>query len=86
MRLRKQELGERNIIGKRVTLARNNKNMKQKELLAKLQVNGIDINASALSKLEGQVRHVTDIELVVLADVLGVSVSWLLNIEGRNNE
>lgn len=78
MRCRKQELGNRNIIGKRVTQARISKNMKQKELLAKLQVNGIDINGSALSKLEGQVRYVTDFELLVIAKVLGVSVDWLL--------
>lgn len=78
MRPRKQTLGDRNIIGARVTMARKRQGMKQKELLAQLQVNGIEMNAAALSKLEGQTRSVTDIELVVLADVLEVSVDWLL--------
>ncbi len=55
--------------------------MKQKELLAQLQVSGVDMNASGLSKLEGQVRHVTDFELVALADILSVSVNWLLGRE-----
>ena len=40
MRLRKQELGTRNLIGARVETARKKKGMKQKELLAQLQVNG----------------------------------------------
>jgi transcriptional regulator with XRE-family HTH domain len=78
MRLRKQALGNRNLIGERVEMARKKQGMKQKQLLAQLQVNGVDMNASGLSKLEGQIRYVTDIELVALADILGVSVDWLL--------
>ena len=78
MRLRKQELGSRNLVGARVEMARKSQGMKQKELLAQLQVSGVDMNASGLSKLEGQVRHVTDFELVALADILNVSVDWLL--------
>ena len=37
MRLRKQALGDRNLIGARVELARKNQGMKQKDLLAQLQ-------------------------------------------------
>ena len=81
MRLREHALGTRNIVGARVEMARKNQGMKQKELLAQLQVNGIDMNASGLSKLEGQIRYVTDRELAVLADILGVSVDWLLGRE-----
>lgn len=81
MRLRKQALGTRNMVGARVELARKQKGMKQKELLAQLQVRGIDMNASGLSKLEGQVRCVMDFELAALADILGVSVDWLLGRE-----
>lgn len=81
MRLRKQTLGNRNLVGARVELARKNAGMKQKDLLAQLQVSGIDLTASALSKLEGQMRSVTDIELVSLARILGVTVGWLLGYE-----
>ena len=76
MRLRGQELGGKNLIGARVEFARKNLNMKQKELLAQLQVRGVDLTASALSKLEGQLRYATDIELLALADILSVSVMW----------
>ena len=39
------------------------------------------MNASGLSKIEGQTRHVNDYELVAFADILGVSVNWLLGLE-----
>ena len=55
--------------------------MKQVELLAKLQLAGIDISVPALSLLEGQKRPVSDIELNALADILNVSVDGLLGRE-----
>lgn len=81
MKPRKLELGNRNIVGKRVTEARLAQGMKQVELLAKLQLAGIDMSVPALSLLEGQKRPVTDIELNALADILNVSVNWLLGRE-----
>ncbi len=81
MRVRKQELGSRNIAGARVEQRRKTIGMKQKDLLTQLQVRGVDLNASGLSKLEGQIRSINDYELVALADVLSVSVNWLLGID-----
>ena len=78
MKPRKLQLGDRNLIGARVTEARKAQNMKQVELLAKLQLVGIDMSIPALSLLEGQKRPVSDIELNALADILNVSVNWLL--------
>lgn len=78
MKQRRLELGSRNIVGARVTEARQMRGMKQVELLARLQTRGIDISVPALSLLEGQKRPVTDIELAALSDVLSVSVDWLL--------
>ena len=78
MKTRKLELGERNLVGRRVTQARLAQNMKQHELLARLQVAGIEISAPALSLLEGQKRPVSDKELLALSEVLHVSVDWLL--------
>ena len=82
MKPRKLELGDRNISGARVTQERKAKGMKQVELLAKLQLAGVDLSVPALSLLEGQKRPVSDIELNAIADILGVSVDWLL---GRDN-
>ena len=83
LKTRKLELGERNLIGARVTEARLAKGMKQKELLAKLQTEGIEISTPALSLLEGQKRPVMDFELSALADILDVSVDWLLGREDK---
>ncbi len=81
MRIREQALGNRNIVGARIEQRRKEIGMKQKELLEKLQQNGVDLNASGLSKMEGQIRSVLDYELVALAKVLDVSVLWLLGID-----
>lgn len=81
MRIRKQALGSRNICGAKVEQRRKAIGMKQKDLLTQLQIKGIDLNASGLSKLEGQLRSVNDYELVAIAETLGVTINWLLGKE-----
>lgn len=78
LKTRKLELGTKNLVGARVTQARLARGMKQIELLAQLQLSGVDLSVPALSLLEGQKRPVTDKELCALADALHVSVDWLL--------
>jgi len=86
MKPRRLELGDRNLIGKRVTEVRMALGMKQVELLAKLQLAGVDMSIPALSLLEGQKRPVSDIELNALADILGVSADWLLGRDDIEKE
>ena len=43
-----------------------------------MQTMGVDINPSSLSKLEGQHRVASDIELQVIAKILGVSMDDLV--------
>lgn len=83
MKTRRLGLGDRNIVGARVTEARQRLGMKQVDLLAKLQVEGIPISVPALSLLEGQKRPVSDKELNALADILKVSADWLLGREEK---
>ena len=78
LKTRKLELGMKNIVGARVTQARMEQGMKQVELLAQLQLAGVDMSIPALSLLEGQKRPVSDTELCAWADALHVSVDWLL--------
>lgn len=80
MNKRKLALGDRNLVGARVTEARNAQGILQRDLLARLQVRGVDISLPALSLLEGQKRPVSDIELKALAEVLQVDVRWLLGM------
>jgi len=70
----------KNIVGVRVCQARKTATppITQMDLIARLQVLGINIDQSTLSKIENQQRPVTDIEVVALAKALKVSVGWLL--------
>ena len=58
-------IGDDNIVGQRVVALRKEQKLKQKDLLARLQVRGLNLNQSSLSALEGQRRRVSDRELVV---------------------
>jgi transcriptional regulator with XRE-family HTH domain len=81
MRIRKQALGDRNIVGARIEAKRKELGIKQIDLLTQLQIKGVDLNASGLSKMEGQLRYVTDFELKALSEVLGISVAELLGMD-----
>ena len=74
----------RNIVGVRVHLARKSVQpvITQRDLVARLQVLGMVIDQSGLSKIESGRRPVSDIEVVALAKALKVSVAWLL--QGNN--
>ena len=77
MKIRKQEYGEANMIGKNVEQLRKAKNIKQKDFISKLQVLGLDINPTSYSKLEGQLRNATDKEVYIIAKVLNVRMEEL---------
>lgn len=68
---------EGNIVGSRVRKARKESKITQIELAARLQVLGIKIDRSGISKLESGSRPVTDIEVAAIAKILKVPISWL---------
>lgn len=76
MRPRK-ELGKKNRVGATITKLRKENGWKQHELLAMVQVRGIDIGRSALSDIEGQTRQVKYEELKVFAEIFGVTIDDL---------
>ena len=78
MRTRKKQLGNKNSIGIKITELRKQKKWKQEILLAKMQVFGVKISASSLSKLEGQTRAVTEDELRALSAIFNISIDELL--------
>ena len=73
----------KNIIGKRVRIAREKQKPKvtQIDLLARLDVRGLPLEKTTISKIEAGTRPVSDIELVAIADSLYVTPHWLLGIE-----
>ena len=80
MRERKQ-YGNKNLIGKNVYRLRTANHMKQHELLAQLQVRGIDISPTSLSDLIGQNRSASDKEIVALMDIFHVTFEELTRPE-----
>lgn len=74
---------QRNLIGDRVKKARHKSKpkMTQTDLLARLAVRGIELEKTSISKIEAKTRPVTDIELVAIAEALGVNIMWLLEKE-----
>lgn len=70
--------GSKNISGNRIRQARVTQRMSQAALAAKLQLNGVIIEREAISKIESGERFVADYELSVFAQVLGVSIYWLI--------
>ena len=77
MKPRKLPYGNKNICGANIERIRKEKGLKQLEVVAQLQVMGIDINPSSYSKLEGQRRLASDIEVQALARILEVPIEDL---------
>lgn len=79
----KKNSKNKNLIGDRLREARYSSKPKvtQSDLLARLELQGVFLEKTTISKIESKTRCVTDIELVAIAKALNVSVSWLLGIE-----
>ena len=70
-------LGRANSIGAKVAALRKERGMPQKELLVQLQLRGIKMSQSSLSKLEGQTRKVKGEEMAALMKIFSVPVEEL---------
>ena len=77
MKSRQKPLGNKNLIGANVTKIRRLNMMSQKELAINMQLLGVDINFSSLSKLEGQTRVATDKEIFAIAQIFNVKADDL---------
>lgn len=71
--------GRNNISGKKVKQYRLAKKMSQYKLAAKIRAMGYDVDNHFIRRIENGERFVTDIELVILSEVLGVSIDDLLS-------
>lgn len=71
---------DKNLIGQRVRELRIAKGMSQQELSDRLEVLAIYVCRGSVSRIEDRLRTVTDIELIGLARVLGVSVQELFEV------
>ena len=79
MKPRSRKPGDKNIIGAKVLAYRIANNIKQKDFLAQLQVLGMDISSTSLSRIEWQERLVQDREIVIIAAAMKTDPNELLN-------
>ena len=77
MKIRKKQYGNSNMVGKNIERLRKERGIKQRDFIAKIQVMGCDMNPTSYSKLEGQLRNATDIEIYTIAKILNVSMEEL---------
>ena len=70
--------GKKNLCGEWIRQARVVQKLSQKELVAKIQIEGVTMERDSISRIERGTRFVTDYEVKIFAKVLKVSPEWLL--------
>lgn len=68
----------KNLSGKRIKLARTNREMPQSELCEMLSQHDVEMTQNTLSNIERGTRIIRDVELAAFAQVLDVNPAWLL--------
>ncbi|OOQ63858.1 hypothetical protein BSR59_17555 [Vibrio parahaemolyticus] len=66
---------KQNVTGKKIREIRKSKKITQKDMIARLQLSGLDMSRSTYSKVELEIRQVRDFELIAFAKALKVDVS-----------
>ena len=70
--------GNKNIVCERIRQAREKAKLSQDELAAKMQALGVNMDQQIISRIERNLRIVTDYEVVCFAKALKVDEDWLL--------
>ena len=77
MKSRKTLCGNANMVGRNIERLRKEKGIKQNDFIAKMQVLDCNMNPTSYSKLEGQLRCATDVEIYTVAKILNVKIEEL---------
>lgn len=78
MFINRSEQGFNNLCGGNLARIRKDMGLSQRQLADRLQLAGLDIDKNAVQRIEARKRFVTDIELVVFAQVLNEDLDALL--------
>lgn len=66
-------------LGNNIRKVRENKNMTQEQLAARLQINGCDITRSAIAKIEVGQRHIYPDEIKLIKEILDTTFDTLFS-------
>ncbi len=74
-----------NLVGPRIREARyrGGKKVTQRDLAARLQTLGVDLDRTTISKIESGRRPVTDGEIAAICGALEVTPNWLFGIDNH---
>ena len=67
--------------GKNIKRLREQLDLTQEQVAAKLQINGCDITRSAIAKIEVGQRHLYPDEIILLKDILGATYEEIFNAD-----
>ncbi|MCL2564254.1 MAG: helix-turn-helix domain-containing protein [Defluviitaleaceae bacterium] len=76
----KAQDGTRNLCGKKVSDLRKEilPKVSQRQLATLMQLKGIDMDKTAIRRIENGERYVTDIELKALSEIFDISLEFLI--------
>lgn len=75
----------KNIIGNNIKKLRKERNLTQKNLAEKLQLEGHEFSDLTILRIEQDKRFVPDYEVVILADFFCITTDQLLKDNAENN-
>lgn len=78
MKLYKSENGKCNISGRQIKRLREQAGISQEQLAVKVQLEGLNLNQKAISRIETGIRVVPDFELIYFSKVFHVPICSLL--------
>lgn len=73
--------GKKNAVGPQVRALREKAGLSQEQLMAQLQLMGMDAERGVIKRIEGGQRAVSDLELRLLTQYFGVSYQYLIDGE-----
>ena len=78
MFINKTTEGYNNLCGRRIAHFRTEMKLSQRELADRLQLAGLSMDKNAVQRMEAGKRFITDIEIVVISQVLNKKLDELL--------
>ena len=73
--------GKNNLCGERIAQLRKERNISQRKLSYQMQLLGYDVDNHFIRRVENGERFVTDIDLKIFCDALGVSLAEILDFD-----
>ena len=69
------------VVGNNIRKLRENANITQEQLSAKMQTRGCDITRSAVAKIEVGQRHLYPDEIILIKEILNVDYDEIFNLD-----